>query len=255
MKRVLPIVVVAALFLISCSPGKIVDTTEPVAAIQEEPSPFLQEDLEVAEPTSTAFPEATEVLTPIVETEVIDVNWFVDNHGLNVFGLVKNTGNVDLENVTVTLFLRSPDGTLIGRQYGLSSLRVLSVDQISPFWLNLKADPDLWETYEITVEAKQARLFSPYKNIDIIRADGNIPADGAYEIIGEIKNTGGQNAKKIDVIGILFDQDGHIIGTRLGKAADERLATGSSSPFTLMFSQIAEGEVASFEIIVFSEVQ
>ena len=253
MKRVLPIVVAAALFLISCSPGKIEDTTEPVAAIQGEPSPILEEELEAPEPTSTAFPEAPEVLTPIVETEVIDVNWFVDSHGLNFFGLVKNTGNVDLEFVTVTLFLRDSDGMQIGSQFGLSSLRVLSVDQISPFWLNLKADPDLWEIYEITVEAKQARLFSPYKNIDVINADGKIPADGAYEIMGELKNTGGQNAKNVEVIGILFDQDGHIIGTKSAKSDADRLTPGTSSMFTLMFSTIGEGEVASFEIIVFSE--
>jgi hypothetical protein len=44
MKHVLPIILVTALLLVSCNPGEIVETTEPIEAIQEEPSLMPQEE-------------------------------------------------------------------------------------------------------------------------------------------------------------------------------------------------------------------
>jgi hypothetical protein len=204
-------------------------------------------------PPPTPLPEPTEVFVPIIETEVIDVNWYMDsNYKLHFIGLIKNTGNVDLEFVKVDAVFRTP-GELVGDESGYTSLRVLPVGQLSPFSLTVKADPTVWTQYKLQVEAKRASVYNPYTNFDVLSADGIIPADGAYEIVGEIKNTGEHNSKSVDVIGVLFDQDGHIIGTETAHPDDARLAAGLSSPFKLMFLQIAEGEVASFEILVFAE--
>jgi hypothetical protein len=256
MKFLSTFILVLIVLLTACNPSNAEVSTEIVDPIQTHPPTEIPEVTDTPEPTATTMPDPTEILDPIIATEILEENWFVDSFGrLNFIGRIKNTGNIDLELVIIYAEFRSPDGKLVAGEYGYASLGVLRVGEVSPFSLKAAADPDKWESYKVSVEAKEAKVYEPYWDFEVIKAESQVPADGAYEIVGEIMNSGSHNSKSVEVIGVLNDKNGLILGTEVVRPEENRLDAGESTSFTMTFEKIAEGEVESYELYVFAELR
>jgi hypothetical protein len=247
--------IILVLILVACCPSSDVAGTDvssleptstppPTTAVNKPESPE-------EEPTETPQPEPAATLEKELAVNVLDVNWYTSSiDHFHFIGLVENSGNVDLEYVMPVLILRDTEGKLVATDYSYTALDVLLVGDIAPFKITfIEAVPE-WSEYEITIEADEVFFFNAYRDLEVVSADGKVPEFGAYEIVGEVVNTGDSDAEFVEVIAILYGADGKLLGTDSIYTTLYTVVAGGTSPFTILFLQIAEGTVDHFDLLI-----
>jgi hypothetical protein len=71
-----------------------------------------------------------------------------------------------------------------------------------------------------------------------------------HSISGKVKNIGDETASLAKVVGILYDSSGRMLGWTYAFVEQDKLAPDASSPFTLRFADLLEGEAASYDLYV-----
>ncbi len=77
--------------------------------------------------------------------------------------------------------------------------------------------------------------------------------DGAYRLVGLLKNNGANEANSTQITVMLYGEDGKLIGTANGYGAASPLAPNALTSFDARGEMLAEGRVASYDYMVQSE--
>lgn len=77
--------------------------------------------------------------------------------------------------------------------------------------------------------------------------------DGAYRLVGLLRNKGAVAASSTQVTVMLYGEDGKLIGTGNGYGSASPLAPGALTSFDVRCDMLAEGKVGSYDYMVQSE--
>ncbi len=77
--------------------------------------------------------------------------------------------------------------------------------------------------------------------------------DGAYRLVGLLRNQGGTAASSTQVTVMLYDEDGKLVGTGNGYGSASPLAPGALTSFDVRCDMLTEGKVGSYDYMVQSE--
>jgi hypothetical protein len=152
-------------------------------------------------------------------------------------GLIRNTLSYQIEGVSVRLYLVDTQGEpLLWRDVPMARLTLWAGDE-SPYGALFEAVP---ETYSgVVAELHSAKAAQKRKDIFLLRAVVNATAPPpASDATVTVSNTGTQTAPESQVILILLNSKGQVIGYRtalLGKP----LAPGESAPVSITTGAVA----------------
>lgn len=245
-KGILFLVSILLIVSIACGGTRdVIGSDEPSTPFNTQIIPTSEQEAGEAQPTPSFTPETQ----PALLAEAVDIAYYGDD-SLYFIGLIKNTGNVDLEFVEIHITLRDSNGTLVASESSYSDLDVIPVGQISPFKVIFFDNPGAWQNYEINIEGDEAGFLNPYTSFEVISSQGSVPSFGAFEIVGEIRNTGDSDAEFVEIIAALYDADNHVIGVDFTFSEFDKVTAGGSSPFELLLFNKASGEVDHYELYV-----
>ncbi|CAB3701561.1 FxLYD domain-containing protein [Achromobacter piechaudii] len=77
--------------------------------------------------------------------------------------------------------------------------------------------------------------------------------DGAYRLVGLIRNDGAAEARSAQITVLLYGEDGAMIGTGNGYASANALPPGALTSFDVRCDMLGDGKVASYDYMVQSE--
>jgi len=265
MKRliIVGLLVLSSLIFISCT----AKDTQPEGEI-EEPTPTITQTFEaVVEitatktstplPTKTPQPTATSTPEKQAEVELLESASYIDIGGdFVVIGLIKNTGEVPIDYIWVTVTVRDLSDAVVATRETSAFIHVALPGEIAPFRAYFLDDIPAEVSYEVELKADVASVYALetyYQDLEVVSADGSIPHSGNYyEILGEVRNTGEKVAEYVSIRALLFNAEGALVGcdTRTTKYAI--LSPGSTSPFKFMWGKndMVEFEVDHFELTV-----
>lgn len=191
-----------------------------------------------AEPTET--PEPTPILpateqperaqTEVIASSAVEYENYEGTY--RVFGLVGNTGSVDISFINVTVDLVDSQGTVLGSDSGYAHLYPLMPGQATTFEVVFPEKPAGAADYVISVDFLVSSL-EPYDGIEIVSSAGSVYEWGGYEIAGEVENVGDGVANRTKLCVAFFDKDGDLIGVGWSFAELSEIPAGASSPFSV----------------------
>ena len=197
---------------------------------------------------SDSTDDATEDSAEVI-VEVAEVNWYVDTLGTLAFiGTVRNLGESDLEFVKVIISLRDAGGTLVDTDFTYTETDVVLSGEASPFHTIFLSEPPEWSDFEVVVEAREASD-GAYRELQILSSSGRPSEFGWYEIVGEVENTGSQDAEFVKVVAMLYDAEDNLVDVDFTYVAFDTVSAGQSSPFKLTILTSGEGEIERYELI------
>jgi hypothetical protein len=150
------------------------------------------------------------------------------------FGLVHNTSNMVLEQVTIRVYLVTVEGQALAERDTNPALAILSVNSRSPYGVLFDRMPEraagpvavLVNAVPLTPE-KQTRLAKVA--VSDLAYDNN---DGVYSVNALLTNADQQALRDIDIIVTLLDEQDHVTGFRKQRLT-HALQSGQSVPFKL----------------------
>lgn len=240
-RRILLPISVLLLAVLACGGSRdIISNDQPAA-----------QDAAAATNTQPAAIESTTAaqVERVQSAEVADIDYYGDD-SLYFIGLIKNTDTVDLEFVEIHVTLRDSSGQLVASESTYSDLDVVPAGGFSPFKLIFFDKPSAWQDYEINIEGDEAGFNNPYLDFEIVSSQGSLPSFGAYEIVGEIRNTGAEDAEFVEIIAVLYDANNHVIGVDFTYSEFDKVTAGGTSPFDLFVFDKAQGEVDHYELFI-----
>ena len=164
-----------------------------------------------------------------------------DTDTLWFFGEVRNDADGPRESVQVRVLLRDADGNELASKSGFIELNYLAPGEIAPFSVLFTKDDQrpAFASYDFEVISKQADFQIGYSYRELQLADqpaARRDSLGFIKVSGRVKNVGQQAAKFVQIIGVFYDAEGHVvgIGSAFAEAPDERpLAAGADARFEL----------------------
>lgn len=238
----------------------IVDIGQPEAAA----TPVIKAEDILPSPTQQETISGTPIPTPLYKHDQIEVfnvsTYKTSDGGLYFYGEVKNTGELPLKQIKITITLYDSESNILDFddsyaylpwQHNLWNTGILYPNQQAPFKI-IFDNPGRWETFDTSVEFNNAsdRDFAKhYKDFEIRNDTGRGINDFLYnyQITGEAVNIGDLISGNIWFIATLYDSSGKVVG------ADEFLTDIDhlSPDETIVFKvQVyARGPVSSYSLI------
>ena len=180
---------------------------------------------------------------------VNDIALVENNGNWHFVGFLQNSSNLPANFAKVIVVVRDGTGKMVASESAQSALNDLYNHEKSPFQVTIpKADIPSLATYDITVEYKLMRPAS-YKYLAV--EDVNDTQITSHSLSGKIQNTGDQTAAQVKVVGILFDENGKMLGWT--SAELDMIEAEASSSFELHFADVLEGTAKSYELFVEAE--
>lgn len=249
MKRAIALVALAALVLagLACGSEKtVLSPTMPTTTEVEATEAPVSE-------APTEAPEPTETPKPVMAAEVLSVGWYEDSIGSLWFvGELENTGDVDLASVEVIVSLKSGDGTLAAVDSSYAGLDVVYPGEVAPFSvLFFLETPTEWADYEINIQTEAASSFdyaTSYRDLEIVDSSGKAGEFAAYQIVGQIQNTGEQDAEFVEITVTLYDAGGNVVGVDSSYTEFDIVKVEQVSPFDIQVLSVA-GDVDHYTLI------
>jgi hypothetical protein len=165
-------------------------------------------------------------------------------------GFLKNSSNLPANFAKINVVVRDGTGKMVASESAQSALNDLYNHEKSPFQVTIpKADVPSLATFDLTVEYKLMRPAS-YKYLAF--EDVNDAQITSHSLNGKVNNTGDETAAQVKVVGILFDENGKMLGWT-SVDLDEIEAEASAS-FELQFTDVLDGTAKSFDLFVEAEV-
>jgi len=181
---------------------------------------------------------------------VNDIALIESNGSWHFLGFLKNSGNLPANFAKIIVVVRDGTDKMVTSESAQSALVDLYNHEKSPFQLTIsKEDIPSLATYDITVEYK---LMRPETYKHFVFEDVNDAQITSHSLSGKVKNTGDETASQVKVVGILFDENGRMLGWT---SADlDEIEADASSPFELSFTEVLDGTAKSYELFVEAEV-
>ncbi len=155
------------------------------------------------------------------------------NKGLYWIFSVKNNSEEILNRPGVVVSLFDADGKRLAEQSGWSALLMLKAGKETEVLVFLPEAPAGIESIEISTLASQPNTFSqPQELLQVTDFSVN-EKNGAYEIIGDVKNANAFPVKYTRVLAVARNQAGEPIGLGNAFATIKNLNAGESSGFKI----------------------
>ncbi len=230
-----PLLVWPFITILLCSCGANPQVSQPVEKVPEVISrEFVQAEA----------PPAVEA-----KAEILDSNCVKESYSNNLFcfGLVKNTGDV-AAFMQIILTTRDENNNLVLRETGYSSASALLPGMESPFVI-YSLPLENCDKCEFSTAPMAVDWGTPYTDFKILsdKIEKQEYSNG-YEIFGDVKNTGDQDAAYPAITAALFDDNGKIIGVGSGYPDIDPLPAGQVSTYSILIMEIAEGNFKTYKI-------
>ena len=130
------------------------------------------------------------------------------------------------------------DGRLVGTTPLL--LDTVPPGKTSPYNAALPQDFPAWQSYSVTFDCAppNAKQDKAYTDLEIVSQTVATGKTAPYGIAGTIRNTGSGTAATVQVIGVLYDENGWVINARRVDAQPETLSAGEQASFEVDFDTV-----------------
>lgn len=199
----------------------------------------------------TSTPYRAPAVAPPIDASLVkltDVREIQTRGSKELVMMMRNeTGKkIDPPRVTATFF----QGELtLTSSWGSISARSLQPGEYAP--LRISVPGKAYTRYTLQVATPAPARGKPN---DVVASRVQlVKNDGAYRLVGLLKNQGHGDANSTQITVILYGEDGAMIGTGNGYAAAGTLAPGAVTAFDARCEMFGDGKVASYDYMVQSE--
>ena len=188
-------------------------------------------------PTPTLIPAATPPPKPTPTKAAIEFltysSYWDDSGYFHIVGEVQNKGYTNVQYVEIVATYYDQQQNVIGTDFTYSELDILVPGQKSPFDLSSYPDklPSL-KTYRIQVSYRTT-VDQTFQGLSVSSQTSRTDNYGYFEIVGEVRNSGGTTAEYVKIVATYYNSEGTVIGTDYTYSSLDQIATGQTSPFTL----------------------
>lgn len=199
-------------------------------------------------PTPTWTSTPTPTTTPTADLSVLDNHsTYTDTLGSRyIVGEVQNNRSSNFRFVRVHADVFNAQGQLIDTDFTFAQRSIIEPNGKSCFKILLLDDPAGFDHYELTVQAdtttEQPR---PLALLNINEG----PNTFAFELIGQVRNDGQEDAEFVKIVGTLYDGDGTVIDCSFTYANLDTIAPGALSSWSLLFLGIERERIALYSLI------
>lgn len=186
----------------------------------------------------------------VASAEIIEENSYSSSYGyLYVVGVVKNTGDVNLNFVKITGTFYDASNNVVDTDFTYSDLDILTPQQESPFKLMLE-QPAGYDHYSVQVSFSQTES-SPYTDLTIQGVTDHLGSYGYYYINGEVTNTGTEAVTFVKLVAAMYDSTGALVDTDFTYTDPSDLSPGQTAPFEFMIdTDDLPGTIDNYELQV-----
>ncbi len=161
------------------------------------------------------------------------------------FGMVENLQSVSVERVILEITFINQAGVSVYTEQIILPQRVLQPQAIAPYHILVAPDSPLDEIIGVTATLIRAEPLSPQSPTLLLLDTSNIRIerqDQRVIINGTIINNNNDDAENIQIVVMLYDRIGRVVGYRVLMV--DRLTSGDAFPFdVVLLSQVESDEV------------
>ena len=160
----------------------------------------------------------------------------MDGDMVTIVGLVQNEGPDTASQVRIAAALYDEQNVLLDVAVVSAPLTVLAPGGESPFWLTSESHVNaLPARYDLIAYSQRASDTETSAQAQVALADTYDYTNDVEDlvIVGEIANTGNQNATTLEAFASFYDAQGRILTVDQGYVWADVLAAGTRSPFLL----------------------
>ena len=239
--------------------GMTIAKLDAVAPGQSSPFELILTDVSAEEATSFALlveADATEPPTAEEETglavEILQSSTYTGGLDIqHIIGVLRNNTDRPFKFVEIVASTFDDDAKFVDSGTTFAMVEVLLPDEVVPFELSF-FDAPAFASYELAVEFDETEpddLKETCREFEINDAAGSAGFVG-YEITGQVTSGCADTVKFVEIIGAIYDVEGHLIGVDFCFSELDELAPGATSPFAVSLAGVDAGEVATFELVV-----
>lgn len=170
--------------------------------------------------------------------------------GLWVFGEIRNTSGIELEQASVVVRLLDDDAEILAEVSAPVQMDLIAQNTLAPFAARFEAAPRSFASYlALPASGIQGYVGSYYRDLEARDVVGSGERYAAYSLTGKVANTGPEDAVDVVVVATLYDALGRVIGTRRGPPDHNVVPRGGETTFTLNLTP-AGGPVDHFRVSI-----
>jgi LysM repeat protein len=168
-------------------------------------------------------------------------------------GEVANMSGQPAEEVQVRVSLHDEQGRLLASGAAFAQLDIVASGGRAPFAILFAAPPTSFAQYQARVLSGvlSTHLGPRYPDLEVVNEKGewlDAGEGGNYRVRGEVHNTGGADAERVDLVITLYDEEDHVVGARTVGIAAEVFLVGAVAPFEVILTPV--GPVARHDVHV-----
>jgi LysM repeat protein len=168
--------------------------------------------------------------------------------GLWCLGEVQNSTDVDLEQLGVTVTLLDDGSKPLTTVQAYPFGDILGKDEKAPFAVRFPEPPANFSSFTVLpFSGMRGFLGSYYRDLQPQDLHGEGERYAAYQVTGNIVNTGPEDTVEVQVTVTLYDALGRVIGTRREPPEHNVILRGGKTAFSQQITPIG-GPVASFHV-------
>lgn len=186
--------------------------------------------------------------------EILSHSHFMDSIGsYHVVGEVQNNSSNKLDFVKVTGTFYNASGTVVDTDFTYTMIDTLLPGQKSPFEIfvleeSISATVD---HYTVAVSDWDTTSEEPYRGFSILSQSTSTDVLGARHVVGEVKNTGTQEATYVQVVATFYDASGKVVAAEFTYTDPSTLVAGQTAPFeVIVLSATQSTKIATYELQV-----
>lgn len=169
---------------------------------------------------------------------------YTDDQDAIILVVIENQGNVPVEYLKVVANVYDGKGKFLDSDYTYSATDILMPRERT--FAEIRIDgAGTFAKYDVDIQfrAGQARRITP----QIISHRG-YEEDGAFYVVGQVKNTSSTSIEYVKVIAIAYDDTGNIAGADYTYTTLDKLKSSQISPFEIRIEPIRKA--VKYEVFV-----
>jgi LysM repeat protein len=207
---------------------------------------------EIVIPVRPGEGEPTPIPTPTPVALMIQGLAFHHTPVSSLWGLgeVLNLSGRPAEEVEVQVTLHDEQGTLLASGSAFTELDILAAGGRAPFAILFPAAPTSFAQYQTRILSgvPSGHLGPRYPDLAIVDDRGEWSDDNNYRVRGEVHNIGPEDAEKVVVVIVLYDDEDRVVGARTVPIPAEVFLAGAIAPFETTLTPL--GPLARYDIQV-----
>jgi LysM repeat protein len=210
----------------------------------------LRIDQEIIIPLQEEEGEPTVVPTPTpvaLEIQGLGFHW-APSDSLWCLGEVVNLSGRPAEEVQVQVSLHDEKGQLLASGAAFTQLDILASSGRAPFAILFTAPPTSFAQYQLRVLSgvPSTYLGPRYPDLAVVEDWGGWLDENNYQVRGQVRNIGEDDAEQVVVIITLYDEEDHVVGARTVGIPAEVFLAGAVAPFEVTLTPL--GSVVRYDV-------